>query len=149
MAIEASAGTGKTYALADLATRYLAESDISASELLIVTFTRAATNELRARVRERLIEVADRLEPGHPEVGDDVVARHLASGDVTRHRARLRAAIAEFDAATITTIHGFAAQVRNALGVTGGVDPDARLVEDGRRPEKADLCRCPGRGRHR
>ena len=83
LAIEASAGTGKTYVLADLATRYLAESDISASELLIVTFTRAATNELRARVRERLIEVADRLEPGHPEVGDDVVARHLASGDVT------------------------------------------------------------------
>ena len=71
LAIEASAGTGKTYALADLATRFLAESDISASELLIVTFTRAATNELRARVRERLIEVADRLEPGHPEVGDD------------------------------------------------------------------------------
>ncbi len=142
LAIEASAGTGKTYALADLATRYLAESDISASELLIVTFTRAATNELRARVRERLIEVADRLEPGHPEVGDDVVARHLASGDVTRHRARLRTAIAEFDAATITTIHGFAAQVRNALGVTGGVDPDARLVEavdDLRRQTCADV----------
>ena len=71
LAIEASAGTGKTYALADLATRFLAESEISASELLIVTFTRAATDELRARVRERLIEVADRLEPGHPEVGDD------------------------------------------------------------------------------
>ena len=130
LAIEASAGTGKTYALADLATRYLAESDISASELLIVTFTRAATNELRARVRERLIEVADRLEPGHPEVGDDKVARHLASGDVARHRARLRTAIADFDAATITTIHGFAAQVRNALGIAGGVDPDARLIEE-------------------
>ncbi len=130
LAIEASAGTGKTYALADLATRYLAESDISASELLIVTFTRAATNELRARVRERLIEVADRLEPGHPAVGDDKVARHLAAGDVARHRSRLRSAIAEFDAATITTIHGFAAQVRNALGVTGGVDPDARLIEE-------------------
>ena len=93
--------------------------------------------------------MADRLEPGHPEVGDDVVARHLASGDVTRHRARLRTAIAEFDAATITTIHGFAAQVRNALGVTGGVDPDARLVEAVDDLMKADLRRCPGRGRHR
>ncbi|MGD0392446.1 MAG: UvrD-helicase domain-containing protein, partial [Acidimicrobiales bacterium] len=130
LAIEASAGTGKTYALADLATRFLAESDISASELLIVTFTRAATNELRARVRERLIEVADRLEPQHPEAGDDKVVRHLASGDVARHRARLRMAIADFDAATITTIHGFAAQVRNALGMAGGVDPDARLIEE-------------------
>ena len=95
-----------------------------------MTFTRAATNELRARVRERLIEVADRLEPGHPEVGEDKVARHLASGDVARHRARLRVAIADFDAATITTIHGFAAQVRNRSGIAGGVDPDARLIEE-------------------
>ena len=53
LAIQASAGTGKTYALAVLATRFIAETDLSASELLIVTFTRAATNELRAKVRDR------------------------------------------------------------------------------------------------
>src|SRR5690606_21336678 len=54
--IEASAGTGKTFTLAALATRYVAEGDVRASELLIVTFTRAATAELRARVRARLVE---------------------------------------------------------------------------------------------
>ena len=69
LAIQASAGTGKTYALAALATRFLAEGKISASELLIVTFTRAATNELRAKVRERLVAAAEHLagvDPAHP-----------------------------------------------------------------------------------
>ena len=47
LAIQASAGTGKTYTLADLATRFIAEGRATASELLIVTFTRAATDELR------------------------------------------------------------------------------------------------------
>ena len=55
LAIQASAGTGKTYTLTDLATRFLAEGRASASELLIVTFTRAATNELRSRVRDRVV----------------------------------------------------------------------------------------------
>ena len=141
MAIEASAGTGKTTALADLATRFVAESGVATSELLIVTFTRAATNELRARVRTRLIEVADRLEGGGPPAGttgrveadssDDPVVRLLASGDRALHTRRLRTAAVEFDAATITTIHGFAVQVRTALGESAGVDPEVKLVDEG------------------
>ena len=54
VAIEASAGTGKTYTLAGLVVRYVAEADVSVEELLIVTFTRAAAAELRDRVRSRL-----------------------------------------------------------------------------------------------
>ena len=42
---------------------------------------------------------------------------------MARHRARLERAIADFDAATVTTIHGFAAQVRNALGMPGARTP--------------------------
>ncbi len=147
LAIEASAGTGKTTALADLATRFVAESGVATSELLIVTFTRAATNELRERVRNRLIEVADRLDEGgstttttatSATVGreeadpfDDPVVRLLASGDRVVHARRLRTAAIEFDAATITTIHGFAVQVRSALGESVGVDPEVRLVDEG------------------
>ena len=141
LAIEASAGTGKTTALADLATRFLAESGVATSELLIVTFTRAATNELRARVRNRLIEVADRLEDGDPpatatgpgEVDpfDDPVVGLLAARDKAVHARRLRAAAVEFDAATITTIHGFAVQVRSALGEAAGIDPEVTLVDEG------------------
>ena len=51
--LEASAGTGKTYTIAALAARYVAEG-IPLDELLLVTFTRMATGELRDRVRERL-----------------------------------------------------------------------------------------------
>jgi exodeoxyribonuclease V beta subunit len=141
LAIEASAGTGKTTALADLATRFLAESGVATSELLIVTFTRAATNELRTRVRNRLIEVADRLEEDDPTTAttgrgevdppDDPVVRLLASRDRTMHTRRLRSAAVEFDAATITTIHGFAVQVRSALGESVGIDPEVKLVDEG------------------
>jgi exodeoxyribonuclease V beta subunit len=106
---------------------------ITASELLIVTFTRAATNELRAKVRERLVAAAEHLaavDPAHLEAaaqsGDDVLdllTRQHTPGQLER----VQRAVAEFDGATVTTIHGFATQVLGALGVTAGTDPDARL----------------------
>ena len=52
--LEASAGTGKTFTIAALAARYVAEG-IPLDQLLLVTFTRMATGELRDRVRERLV----------------------------------------------------------------------------------------------
>ena len=55
--LEASAGTGKTYTIAALAARYLAEGDVELSQLMLVTFGRMATNELRLRVRDRLVTV--------------------------------------------------------------------------------------------
>ena len=54
--LEASAGTGKTYTIAALAARYVAEGT-PLERLLLVTFTRMATGELRERVRERLVAV--------------------------------------------------------------------------------------------
>ncbi len=130
-ALEASAGTGKTYALAGLATRFIAEGGILPSQLLIVTFTRAATGELRARVRDRLIETASFLEgTGRAPDDDDVLLHHLRAADVPNRLMRLRRAITEFDATTISTIHGFATQVRQTLGASAGIDPDARLLDD-------------------
>jgi exodeoxyribonuclease V beta subunit len=70
--LEASAGTGKTHTIAGLACRYLAEGLALIDELMLVTFGRAATAELRERVRERLTEVTAAL-------GDPVAAR--GSGD--------------------------------------------------------------------
>ncbi len=134
MAIEASAGTGKTHALATLATRFVAESGVAAGELLIVTFTRAAANELRAKVRQRLIDTADVLESGTPDRGSDIdgLAAHLASADRPGRTRRLRRAVTEFDAATVTTIHGFAFQVRAALGAGTGAGPNDRILSDHR-----------------
>src|SRR3954453_17352680 len=53
--LEASAGTGKTFTIAALATRYIAEGHVDLSQLMLVTFGRAATQELRERVRDRLV----------------------------------------------------------------------------------------------
>src|SRR3984957_20648333 len=58
--LEASAGTGKTFAIAALVARYVAEGT-PLDRLLVITFTRNATGELRERVRERLVGAADCL----------------------------------------------------------------------------------------
>jgi exodeoxyribonuclease V beta subunit len=108
--LEASAGTGKTWTIAALASRYVAEGT-PLHKLLLVTFTRMATGELRERVRERLVR--------------DAAAEH----DETR-RENLARAVADFDAATIATTHGFCQEVLSGLGVEGDVERDAEFIED-------------------
>jgi exodeoxyribonuclease V beta subunit len=130
--LEASAGTGKTYALAALVARLVAERDVPVDQLLVVTFTRAAAAELRDRIRRRLVQAARAL-PRPPADCDDVVLLALADADadeVARRAERLERAVVDFDTATITTIHGFCQQVLQALGATSGHNPDAVLVQD-------------------
>ncbi len=66
--LQASAGTGKTFTIAALTTRYVAEGVLPIDRLLVITFTRMATGELRERVRERLVRAFDGLvdHPGRP-----------------------------------------------------------------------------------
>jgi exodeoxyribonuclease V beta subunit len=137
--LEASAGTGKTYAVAGLVTRFVAEGVVPLREVLAVTFTRLATGELKDRVRARLVStelaLGRFLEAGEPPPSDDPVAALLAcpgpEGDEVRvRRARLAEALATFDSATITTTHGFCHMVLGALGVWGEVAPGAVLLED-------------------
>ena len=59
--IEASAGTGKTFTISALVTRLIAEEGVPLDEILVVTFTNAATAELRSRVRKRLVETLHAL----------------------------------------------------------------------------------------
>ncbi len=131
--LEASAGTGKTFTIAALAARYVAEGT-PLERLLLVTFTRMATGELRDRVRERLVAVEQGLSRAlageHPT--DEVVAL-LAAGPPETVRVRrdlLSRALADFDAATIATTHGFCQEVLSGLGVVGDVDPGTEFVED-------------------
>ena len=70
--VEASAGTGKTFLLVQLYLRLLVEKDLTPARILTVTFTRAATAELRRRVRERIRAALDELDPasgGRPDPG--------------------------------------------------------------------------------
>src|SRR5690348_7297507 len=52
--LEASAGTGKTFTIASLVLRLVAEEGLGIDAILVVTFTEAATTELRERVRARI-----------------------------------------------------------------------------------------------
>ena len=76
--IEASAGTGKTYALSGLVLRLILEKNCSIKDILVVTFTEAATQELKDRIRHSLREALEVLE-GHP---GGLEPRNLGVGDV-------------------------------------------------------------------
>ncbi len=134
--LQASAGTGKTFTIAALTTRYVAEGILPIDRLLVITFTRMATGELRERVRDRLVRAFDGLVDMLDGAGgheDDEVVVLLAQGEraeVEARRDRLGKAIADFDAATIETTHGFCLQVLYGLGTAGDVDREVTLVED-------------------
>jgi exodeoxyribonuclease V beta subunit len=131
--LEASAGTGKTHTIASLATRYVAEGIARIDELMLVTFGRAATVELRERVRERFVATAAALtDPAGARASADPVVALLATGsaeEVETRRVRLANAVADFDAATIATTHGFCLQMLAGLGVAADVDPDLTFTE--------------------
>ena len=131
--LEASAGTGKTYAIVGLAVRYVAEAGVRISELLLVTFSRSATQELRERTRDRFVAVAGALaDPVRARAAGDELIAHLADApdeEVALRRARLLAALSDFDAGTIATTHSFCQRMLDELGVAGERDPAVRLVE--------------------
>ena len=127
--LEASAGTGKTWTVGALVTRYVAEGVATLDEMLVITFGRAASQELRERVREQLVEAERALaDPRGVEPGNQLLA-HLVSADVEVRRKRLIDALAGFDAATIATTHQFCQLVLRSLGVAGDTDSRAELVE--------------------
>ncbi|MFI5719422.1 UvrD-helicase domain-containing protein [Nocardia sp. NPDC051750] len=132
--LEASAGTGKTYAIVGLAVRYVAEAGIAISRLLLVTFSRAATQELRERTRDRFVAVAAALaDPAAARTAADELVRHLATADpeeVGARRARLLTALSDFDAGVIATTHSFCQRMLAELGLAGDLDPGVRLVEE-------------------
>jgi exodeoxyribonuclease V beta subunit len=134
--LEASAGTGKTYTIAALAARYVAEGT-PLQNMLLVTFTRMATGELRERVRERLVGAELALEHtlsgGSGDVEEDAVSALLATGaheELELRRRRLARAVADFDAATIATTHGFCQEVLGGLGIAGDLEDNVTFEED-------------------
>lgn len=132
--LEASAGTGKTFTIAALAARHIADG-VGLEHMMMVTFSRAATGELRSRIRERLVTVEEALArtlADDPVSDPDSVTALLISGTreelALRHR-RMETALAEFDEATIATTHEFCARMLEGLGVLSQADPHRTLVD--------------------
>src|SRR4029453_9712744 len=99
-------------------------------EMLLITFGRAASQELRERVRGQLVEAARALDD--PTIaGDNHLPARLVKGgadELAQRRPRLRDALAGFDAATIATTHQFCQLVLRSLGVAGDTDAGGTLV---------------------
>ena len=156
-AIEASAGTGKTFTLATLVLRLVVERGLRIGQVLAVTFTEAATQELRSRLRQRLLLAAQLAgvpsdEAASPEAATThaILAAHLARGTETPAalQARLREAADSMDLAAVFTIHGFCARVlrEHALESGQGFDAPELLANDAalRDTIAADLWRAHG-----
>lgn len=133
--LEASAGTGKTFVLAGLVTRYLAEGAATLDDMLLITFSRAATAELRERVRDQIVAAVAAFDAAVDDAtpAENELITHLLSGtedDRARRCTNLKNALAEFDSATIATTHEFCQLVLKSLGVAGDSDAGVALVED-------------------
>jgi len=113
--IEASAGTGKTFSIENLYLRLLLEEGqappLTIEEILVVTFTKAATRELKFRIQQLLDTSLRRMKEGG-ELPDYLNA-HLEKGEESRKKAlrRIEKALFSFDDARIFTIHGFCEKV--------------------------------------
>ncbi len=130
--IEASAGTGKTHTLADLYLRLLLENDLTVDRILVVTFTVAATAELRDRIRARLETARGAFLRGAPSDSMDAVLAGLLARLPERSAAarRLALAVQGFDEAVILTIHGFCQRVLRDSAFESGQPFEVELVPD-------------------
>lgn len=133
--IEASAGTGKTFTLAGLYLRLLVERGLTVEQILVVTYTVAATGELRERIRS-VLAAAHRAfaHPAHPPAADQppylaALVRQHAAQAAALQRA-LATALSAFDQAAIHTIHGFCQRALRDRAFESASLFDVELVTD-------------------
>jgi len=139
--IEASAGTGKTYTIAALYLRLVLGHGggdgfgrpLSPPEILVVTFTNAATEELRERIRTRLTEAAAFFRG--QGAGDDILKglRDAVAPDTWPGQARLLDQAAQWmDEAAIFTIHGWCRRMLHQHAFDSNSLFDLELAADDR-----------------
>ncbi|MEN8134443.1 MAG: exodeoxyribonuclease V subunit beta [Thermodesulfobacteriota bacterium] len=129
MLIDASAGTGKTYTISSLVLRLLLEKGLEIDEILVVTYTEAAVDDLKTRVRQKIIDGVAAFNNG---ASDDGFLGELLV-EVPNHPQALRRltiALRNFDEASIFTIHGFCRRVLNEHSLESGVLFDSELHTD-------------------
>ena len=133
--VEASAGTGKTWSSTGLYLRMIVEQDLMPENILVVTFTRAATAELAGRIRARLQDMLHFLN-GEADVEDadlyaDLEAKwQQQARDVALIKAQLQSAVSEFDKAAIYTIHSFCQRLLNDYSFEALTRFDLKPVTD-------------------
>jgi exodeoxyribonuclease V beta subunit len=155
--LEASAGTGKTYSIEHLVIRLLIEEQddrdpLKLSEILVVTFTRAATRELRSRIRQNLEKTLVYLQTKSQQAPDylQTILKHSEEA-ATKAIRRLEKALATFEEARVFTIHSFCSKILrdydDAIGATISDDDKplnrqlvAELIKNYLRTDLRSIC---------
>lgn len=135
--IEASAGTGKTFTIAALYLRLLLglggdaafAREVNVEELLVVTFTEAATEELRGRIRSNIHQL--RIACLRGESANPLYAALLAEiADRDQAARTLLLAERQMDEAAVFTIHGFCQRMLTLNAFESGMLFEQQLIED-------------------
>lgn len=135
--LEASAGTGKTFAIENLVVRLLIESTDrscpihslpSLNRILVVTFTKAATRDLKVRIRsnlDRALAMIKRFQTGEnmEKTVPDYLLKCQEEGQEALIHAQqhIESALFTFDQAQVFTIHGFCWRMLQAFAIEGGI----------------------------
>ena len=131
--IEAAAGTGKTYSIAIMVLRWILETENKIDSVLAVTFTNYATAELKDRILSFLEEALDcfEIQDSQNDRTDKTIKTLCEKfADKKKAAAKLRAAINDFDTASIFTIHGFCRKLIHEHAFELGIDFDMKLSEE-------------------
>ncbi len=139
--IEASAGTGKTFAITHIVLRLLTEGRYKLNQLLVVTFTEAAAAELKARICARIEEALyglEALEKGISHTASDEVLDNWLTrkGQESSQRrdwtVALLEALEKLNSADITTIHGFCMRTLRRKALENGSFIEPKIESDGK-----------------
>jgi exodeoxyribonuclease V beta subunit len=129
--IEASAGTGKTFTISRIYLRLLVERGLPVSSILVVTFTEAATQELKERIYETLHAALHALStPGAKGNSDPFFEQLFSRVNPEVARQYLTLALRSFDSAAVHTIHGFCHRVLLEHAFESGAMFSTDLITD-------------------
>ncbi|MFT4654134.1 MAG: exodeoxyribonuclease V beta subunit [Kangiellaceae bacterium] len=124
--IEASAGTGKTHNITRIYVRLLVEKKLSVQQILVMTFTDAATEEIKARIASFIDTLLNDFETNPCECSQALQAQ---AGALETQRL-LKIAQLEIDLASIYTINGFCQRIIGRFGLSMSLPQNADLVTD-------------------
>lgn len=140
--IEASAGTGKTYTLSSLMVRIFLEKYLP-SQVIATTFTRAAAAELKSRIRLRLVEVLEYLEPFRDVLEQDIQVQALQQSDPLKQQVlqkfapriayaceRLKLVIDQLDELFVGTLDSFSQKLLREFAFESGKIERTEITDD-------------------
>ena len=141
--IEASAGTGKTYTIGSLYLRLLLKAGennfsrpLNVEEILVVTFTDMATEELKKKIRERITDAIDKLtafaetQDKSSFKNDEFLTALSQDLDIFEAIHRLKLVEQNMDLAAIYTIHGFCRRMLMQYAFHSGIHFNLELIKD-------------------